>query len=338
MKQSELFTKTLREAPKDEDAVNAQLLIRAGFVDKLMAGAYTILPLGLMVRNNIERIIREEMVKLGGNEVAMPALQPKANWEKTGRWDNLDNLFRFTSHYSKIDYALGPTHEEVVSPLLKKFVLSYKDLPRYVFQLQNKFRDEARSKSGLLRGREFLMKDLYSFHTDEKDLDKYYEMAKKAYVRIYKRLGIGDSTYITFASGGSFSKYSHEFQTVAAAGEDTIYICDKCKIAINKEIIAEQSTCPQCGNAKLREEKAIEVGNIFKLMTKYSTPFGLAYRDERGNMNDVIMGCYGIGITRLMGTIVELFHDDRGVIWPEEVAPFRFHLIELKEGLGARYL
>jgi prolyl-tRNA synthetase len=334
MKQSELFTKTLRDAPKDEDAVNAQLLIRAGFVDKLMAGAYTMLPLGLIVRNNIERIVREEMVKLGANEVAMPALQPKANWEKTGRWESLDNLFKFTSHYSKIDYALGPTHEEVVSPLLKKFILSYKDLPRHVFQFQNKFRDEARSKSGLLRGREFLMKDLYSFHMNEKDLDKYYELAKKAYVRIYKRLGIGDSTYITLASGGSFSKFSHEFQTVAAAGEDTIYICDKCKIGINKEIIAEQSTCPQCGNAKLREEKAIEVGNIFKLKTKYSTPFGLAYRDERGNMNDVIMGCYGTGITRLMGTIVELFHDDRGVIWPESVAPFRFHLIELKKGMG----
>ncbi len=334
MKQSELFTKTLREAPKDEDAVNAQLLIRAGFVDKLMAGAYTILPLGLLVLRNIEGIIREEMVKVGGNEILMPTLQPKANWEKTGRWDSLDNLFRFTSYYTKNEYALGPTHEEVVSPLLKKFVLSYKDLPRYVFQIQNKFRDEARSKSGLLRGREFLMKDLYSFHTNEQDLDKYYEMVKKAYVRIYKRLGIGGSTYLTFASGGSFAKFSHEFQTLAEAGEDTIYICDKCKVALNKEIISEQSTCPQCDSAKLREEKAIEVGNIFKLKNKYSLPFNLAYRDERGNMNDVIMGCYGIGVTRLIGTIVELFHDDRGIVWPEEVAPFRFHLIELKKGMG----
>jgi prolyl-tRNA synthetase len=334
MKQSELFTKTLREAPKDEDAVNAQLLIRAGFIDKLMAGVYTILPLGLMVLNNIERVIREEIVKVGGNEVSMPVLQPKANWEKTGRWGDLDNLFKFTSYYTKIDYALGPNHEEVVSPLLKKFILSYKDLPRYVFQIQSKFRDEARSKSGLLRGREFLMKDLYSFHTNEQDLDKYYEIVKKAYAKIYKRLGIGKSTYLTFASGGSFSKYSHEFQTITGSGEDTIYICGKCKIAVNKEIINEQSTCPQCGNDKLREDKAVEVGNIFKLKTKYSVPFNLVYRDERGNMNDVVMGCYGIGITRLMGTIVELFHDDRGIIWPENVAPFRFHLIELRKGMG----
>ncbi len=334
MKQSELFTKTLREAPKDEDAINAQLLIRAGFVDKLMAGVYTILPLGVKVLDKIQCVIREEMVKIGGNEVLMPTLQPKANWEKTGRWDNLDTLFKFTSYYTKNDYALGPTHEEVVSPLLKKFVMSYKDLPRYVFQIQTKFRDEPRSKSGLLRGREFLMKDLYSFHTDDRDLDKYYEIAKKAYVKTYKRLGIGDKTYLTFASGGSFSKYSHEFQTVAKSGEDTIYICDKCKIAVNKEIIKEQNACPQCGNNDLREEKAIEVGNIFKLKTKYSAPFALAYRDERGNMNDVVMGCYGIGITRLMGTIVELFHDDHGIIWPESISPFRFHLVELKKGMA----
>jgi prolyl-tRNA synthetase len=334
MRQSELFTKTLREVPKDEEATNAQLLIRAGFIDKLMAGVYTFLPLGLRVLKKIESIIREEMESVGGEEIYMPALQPKANWDKTGRWDSYDTLFRFTSHYTKNDYALGPTHEEVISPLLKKFILSYKDLPRYVFQIQSKFRDEARSKSGLLRGREFIMKDLYSFHADEKDLDKYYETVKKVYSRVFKRVGIGSLTYLTFASGGTFSKYSHEFQTLTPAGEDKIYICDKCKIAVNKEIISEQNTCPNCGNENLREEKAVEVGNIFKLKTRYSTPFGLKYRNERGEMKDVVMGCYGIGITRLMGTIVEIYHDERGIIWPESVAPYRFHLIELKKGLG----
>jgi len=265
MLQSQLFTKTKKEAPKGEEAINAQLLIRAGFIDKLMAGVYTFLPLGMRVIKKIENIIREEMNAIGGQEILMPALQPKANWETTGRWKTYDALFRFTSHYSKNEYALGPTHEEIVSPLAKNFILSYKDLPVYVFQIQNKFRDEKRVKSGLLRGREFFMKDLYSFHKDEKDLDEYYEKAKQAYFNVFNRAGIDDSTFLTFASGGSFSKYSHEFQTLSEAGEDRIYICEKCKVAVNKEIIEEQGICPECGNKNLKEEKAIEVGNIFKL-------------------------------------------------------------------------
>lgn len=326
-----LFTKTKREAPKDEESINAQLLIRAGFVDKLIAGVYTFLPLGIRVFKKIENIIREEMVAIGGQEVLMPSLHPKQNWEITGRWETLDSLIRFTSYYSKIDYALGPTHEEIVSPLLKKFIFSYKDLPTAVFQIQNKFRDEKRAKSGLLRGREFFMKDLYSFHTDEKDLDVYYEKASKAYEKVFKRAGLGDLTYMTYASGGSFSKYSHEFQTLSAAGEDTIYICNKCRIAVNKEIIGEQNECPKCGNKNLQEEKAIEVGNIFKLKTKYSQPFGLSYKDRNGKENDVVMGCYGIGLNRLMGTIVEIFHDEKGIIWPEAVAPFQVHLINLSQ-------
>lgn len=331
MLQSQLFTKTKREAPKDEEVVNARLLVRAGFVDKVMAGVYTFLPLGWRVFKKIENIIREEMEAVGGEEVLMPALQPKANWEKTGRWENLDSLIRFKSYYSKIDYALGPTHEEIVAPLLKKFISSYKDLPVYVFQVQNKFRDETRVKSGLLRGREFFMKDLYSFHADLKDLDSYYEKMKKAYFKVFKRAGIGEKTYLTFASGGTFSKYSHEFQTLTSAGEDIIYICVKCKIAVNKEIIKEQNTCPECGNKKLREEKAVEVGNIFKLKTKYSEPFDLKYRTERGEERSVYMGCYGIGLNRLIGTIVEVFHDEKGIIWPESVAPFKVHLLNLRK-------
>lgn len=331
MLQSNLFTKTKREAPKDEEAINARLLIRAGFVDKVMAGVYTFLPLGFRVLKKIENIIREEMEAVGGEEVLMPTLQPKANWEKTGRWDNLDSLIRFKSHYSKIDYALGPTHEEIVAPLLKKFISSYKDLPVYTFQIQNKFRDETRVKSGLLRGREFLMKDLYSFHADEKDLDSYYERMKDAYFKVFKRAGIGEATYLTFASGGTFSKYSHEFQTLTSAGEDNIYICEKCKIAVNKEIVGERNICPECGNKKLKAEKAVEVGNIFKLKTKYSTPFELKYRDKKGEEKDVYMGCYGIGLNRLMGTIVEVFHDNKGIIWPESAAPFLVHLLNLRK-------
>jgi prolyl-tRNA synthetase len=329
MRQSQLFTKTKKESPKDEEAKNAQLLIRGGYVDKLMAGVYTFLPLGLRVFKNVETIIREEMEALGAQEILMPTLHPKVNWETSGRWDGLDNLFRFTSYYSKIDYALGATHEEIVSPLMKDFVFSYKDLPTAVFQIQNKFRDEKRAKSGILRGREFFMKDLYSFHTSEEDLDAYYLKAKEAYIKIFERAGLGDITYFTYASGGTFSKYSHEFQTVTEAGEDVIYICDACHIAINDEIIAEQSTCPECGNDKLRKEKAVEVGNIFKLKTKYSAPFQLTYKDAENATHDVVMGCYGIGLNRLMGTIVEVYHDESGIIWPEAVAPYRVHLVNL---------
>lgn len=330
MKQSQLFTKTQKEAPSDEVSVNAQLLIRAGFVDKLMAGTYTFLPLGLRVFKKIENIIREEMVGLGASEILMPSLNPKENWEKSGRWDGLDNLFKFTSFYSKNEYALGATHEEVVAPLMKKFIFSYKDLPTATFQIQNKFRDEKRAKSGILRGREFFMKDLYSFHTNAEDLDAYYEKATAAYERIFQRAGIGEKTYYTYASGGTFAKYSHEFQTVSEAGEDNIYICDKCQIAINDEIIEDlKHACPQCGNTELQKEKAVETGNIFKLMTKYSTPFELSFKDQDGKENDVIMGCYGIGLNRLMGTAVELFHDDKGIIWPENIAPFAVHLLSL---------
>lgn len=329
MKQSQLFTKTKREAPKDEEAINAQLLIRAGYVDKLIAGVYTFLPLGIKVLKKIENIIREGMNGLGAQEILMPSLQPKQNWETTERWNTLDCLIKFTTFYTKNDYALGPTHEEIVAPLAKKFILSYKDLPTAVFQIQTKFRDEKRAKSGLLRGREFLMKDLYSFHCNQEDLEKYYEKAQKAYENIFEKLGLKEKTYLTYASGGTFSKYSLEYQTLSENGEGIIFVCDKCKTAINKEIINEKSDCPECGNKNLKEEKAIEVGNIFKLGTKYSKPFELTYKDESGKEQDVIMGCYGMGPSRIMGALVEIFHDDKGIIWPESVAPFKVHLLKL---------
>lgn len=329
MRQTQLFTKTRKEAPSDEVAKNAQLLIRGGFIHKEMAGVYSFLPLGLRVLKKIETIIRDEMNAAGGQEVLMPALQPKEYWETTGRWDTLDVLYKVSDSTGR-ESALGPTHEEVVVPLVKQFVSSYKDLPFSAYQIQNKFRMELRAKSGILRGREFIMKDLYSFHRDETDLARYYEKMKDVYARIYEKAGIGTETYLTFASGGSFSKYSHEFQTVTPAGEDSIHVCEKCHIAVNSEILADQPGCPSCGNTALVEEKAIEVGNIFELKTKYSDPFKLTFKDEDGTEKPVIMGCYGIGLGRIMGTVVEVRADDKGMVWPESIAPYRVHLIELK--------
>jgi len=335
MKQSKLFTKVQKDIPKDEVSINAQLLIKAGFIDKEMAGVYSILPLGLRVINKIENIIREEINSIDGQEIFMPTLQPKENWEKTGRWNTMDDLYKVKDSSGR-EMALGPTHEEVVVPLVQKHINSYKDIPFYAYQFQNKFRMELRSKSGILRGREFMMKDLYSFHLDEKDLDEYYEKSKEAYFKIFERCGLKDQTYLTFASGGSFSKYSHEFQTVTPAGEDIIHVCQKCRLAINKEIKADTEKCPECGGEDFKEEKAIEVGNIFKLMNKYSKPFGLSVKNEKGKMQEIVMGCYGIGLGRVMGTVVEVYHDEKGIIWPEEVAPFKVHLLSLKQDEKAR--
>jgi prolyl-tRNA synthetase len=329
MRQSELFTKTTKEPPKDETSFNARILIRGGFIDKVAAGIYTFLPLGHRVHEKIKNIIREEMNAIGGQEIFMPALTPKEVWEATNRWDNFDALFKL-SGADKKEYALGATHEEIITPLVKKHIFSYKDLPKFVYQIQTKFRNELRAKAGLIRGREFSMKDLYSFHTSEDDLNKYYKIVQKAYFKIFERCGLLDLTYLTFASGGAFSKYSHEFQTLTENGEDLIHICDNCNIAVNKEIIKEQKVCPSCENNKLREEKAVEVGNIFKLGNRFSRDFGFQYTDENGEKKDVVMGCYGIGPSRIMGTIVETHNDKNGIIWPEEVAPFKVHLIELK--------
>ncbi len=329
MKQSQLFTHTLKELPKDETSYNAQVLLRAGFIDKVAAGVYSFLPLGWRVMEKIRQIIREEMQSIGGQEINLPTLAPKENWQKTGRWESLDILFKIAASDKK-EYALNPTHEEVVTPLAGKFINSYRELPFAVFQIQTKFRNEKRAKAGLLRGREFTMKDLYSFHADQVDLDRYYEQVIQAYVRIFNRVGLGDNTYLTFAAGGSFSKYSHEFQTLTAAGEDLIYICDKCHLAVNQEIIAEQSVCPQCGDKDWRKEKAVEVGNIFKLGTRYSDAFALSYSDKNSVKQPVVMGCYGLGLSRIMGTVVEVCHDERGIIWPQSIAPFRVHLLSLK--------
>ncbi len=331
MRQSALFAKTQREAPREEMSRNAIWLARAGYVHKEMAGVYSYLPLGLRVIKKIEGIVRTAMNNLGGQEVLLPALHPKENWEKTGRWETMTDLYKIKDDSDR-DLALGPTHEEIIAPLVAGQINSYQDLPFSAYQFQTKFRKERRAKSGLLRGREFIMKDLYSFHRDEIDLGNFYKLVGESYREIFKKVGVDGQTVLTLAAGGTFSPYSHEFQTLTPAGEDKIHICTKCRLAINNEIIAQHQACPECGNAERIVETGIEVGNTFKLGQKFSVPFALHYRDEKGAIQPVIMGCYGLGISRLMGAIVEVTADDKGLAWPLTVAPFRAHLISLGGG------
>ena len=335
MRQSQLFTKTRKEASSEEVSRNAELLIRGGFIHKELAGVYSYLPLGLRVLKKIENIIREEMNKVGGQEVLMSSMQPKENWEKTGRWETMTDLYK-VSDISGREVALGPTHEEIVVPILKNYVSSYKNFPKNsslaIYQIQNKFRMELRAKSGILRGREFMMKDMYSFHTSAEDFEKFYEKMKEIYKTIFDRVGIGHLTYLTFASGGTFSKYSHEFQTITSLGEDTIYIDEASGTALNKEVLNDEVLIQfHLIKEKLVEHKSIEVGNIFDLKTKYSKPFDLSFTDDQEQKHPVLMGCYGIGLSRLMGTVVEVLSDDKGIIWPESIAPFQVHLLALGE-------
>ena len=331
MKQSKLFTKTSKTLPKDEVSVNSQLLLKSGFIDKEMAGVYSYLPLGHRVLNKIINIIREEMNAIGGQEIMLTALQSPATWQATDRWDDqkMDVWFK-TELKNGSQLGLAPTHEEPLTKLMKKFITSYKDLPAFPYQFQTKFRNETRAKSGILRTREFIMKDLYSFCRNQQELDEYYEKAKAAYVRIFDRLGLGHITYITFASGGTFSKFSHEFQTLCEYGEDIIYVNEEKKIAINREIF-EDEIVKEFGltKADFVEKKAIEVGNIFKLGTKFSENLDLKYADESGAKQPVIMGSYGIGPGRVMGTIVETCNDEKGIIWPKNIAPYQVHIISL---------
>ena len=333
MRFSKTFIKTLRNAPKDETARNGAYLTRAGYIHKEMAGVYDYLPLGLRVLDNIKQIIREELNSIGCEELQMSALQNPEPWEKTGRFSDQEVDIWFKTELSGGGaLGLAPTHEEPVTNMLKSYISSYKDLPLYVYQFQTKFRNELRAKSGILRGREFLMKDLYSFHTSEEDLDKFYAEVEKAYDRIFARLGIGDDTFETFASGGIFSKYSHEYQTFLPVGEDTVYYNDDKSIVLNKEVLNDEVLADLgVERAELAETTAAEVGNIFKLKYKYSEPLGLKYIDEDNKQQTVYMGCYGIGVSRVMGVIAEKFADDKGLVWPESIAPFRYHLIGIGE-------
>jgi prolyl-tRNA synthetase len=333
MRVTQLFTKTQKQAPADEQAKNAQLLIRAGFIHKEMAGVYTFLPLGLRVLENINQIIREEMNAIGGVELRLTALQDPEIWKATDRWDDdkVDVWFK-TKLKNEAELGLGPTHEEPLVRAVKPYIKSYKDLPFLAYQIQTKFRNETRAKSGVMRGREFLMKDLYSFARTDAEHEALYEKIKDAYVKVYERLGVGGQTFLTFASGGMFSKYSHEFQTVCEAGEDTIYLDRKKKIAINEEVLDDEVLSSLGLNRnQLEEVKAAEVGNIFTLKDKYSKPLELTFVDEDNHEKNVLMGCYGIGPSRLVGVITELLADDKGLVWSDSIAPYKVYLVRLGE-------
>lgn len=338
MRVSKLFTKTLRDAPADEVAKNAQLLIRAGYVYKEMAGVYTYLPHGKRVLEKIVQIIREEMNSVDGNEISLTALQHKDVWEASGRWsDEVMDVWFKTKLANGSELGLAPTHEEPLTKLMKSYISSYKDLPVYPYQFQIKFRNELRSKSGLMRGREFWMKDLYSFSRTQEEHDAFYERITEAYHRVYDRLGIGNDTYKTFASGGSFAKYSHEFQTLSEVGEDTIYVHEGKRIAINEEVYtAEVLADLGVTRDELVERKAVEVGNIFTLGTKFSDALDLTFTDETGKQQKVIMGSYGIGPSRLMGLIAEHFADEKGLMWPDAVAPYQVYLVSIGDKGSAK--
>ena len=329
---SGMSAKPIKMVSKEADSVNYQLLVQAGYVRQLMAGVYTYLPLGLRVLRKISQVVREEMDAVGGEEILMPMLHPSEIWKKSGGWDSIDVLFKLQSRTEK-EYALGQSQEEVVTPLMKEFIHSPKDLPRATYHIQWKFRDELRVKSGILRGREFLMKDMYSWHETQEDFDIYYEKVKKAYLKIFQRLGL--VAKVTEASGGAFTKkVSYEFEVLTEAGEARILYCDNCDYCVNIDDIStfkEGETCPKCKKEQLKSAKAAEVGNVFDLGKKYSEAFEMSVPGKNGENFFPIMGCYGIGISRTMGVIVEKFHDDKGIIWPSSVAPFQTHLVDLRQ-------
>lgn len=339
MKATKLFFKTRKESPKDADSINANVLVRGGYVQKHMAGVYGLLPLGLKVYRKIENIVREGMNSIDGQEIIMNVLQPRELWDETGRFSEISEImYQFKDKNGK-DIGLAPTHEEQVTDIIRHHIKSYKDLPTSLYQIQVKFRNEPRAKSGLLRGREFMMKDMYSFHVDEKDFENYYKKVGEKYLDIFSKIGL--KTKYVAADGGIFSKYSHEFQVICPTGEDTIYYCDKCDFAENKEIakVKNEDKCPKC-DGKIIEAKSIEVGNIFPLKNKFSSAMGAKYVDNNGSEKDLIMGCYGIGLTRALAAIVEVYFDQENnmMIWPESVAPFDVEIISLEKNKEAEEL
>lgn len=327
---SQMAFKPLKNPPANADTVNHKLLVQAGFVRQLMAGVYTYTPMGLKVLNKIRNIIRKEMNAIGGQEILMPSLHPKQNWVTTGGWDSIDVLFHLESRTGK-EYALGQSHEEIVTPLAKDMIKSYKDLPLALYQIHWKFRDELRAKSGILRGREFEMKDMYSFHETQEDFDRFYQEVKEAYIKAYRNVDL--VAKVTEASGGNFTeKISYEFMVLTEAGEDDIFYCPSCEFCVNSEIAKQKQgdECPKCHEGKLEAARASEVGNVFDLGQKYTKDFELTYNDAEGKSKFPIMGCYGWGTTRTMGVIVEKSSDERGIIWPLSIAPYEVIITSLK--------
>lgn len=330
MRVSKLFTKTSKTVPANETAKNAQLLIQAGYVYKVMAGAYAYTPLGLRVLEKIKQIVREEMNNVDGQEIIMTSLQRKETWEGTGRWDDevVDVWFK-SKLKDETEVGFGWSHEEAIMEMMQQFVKSYKDLPTSVYQFQTKLRNELRAKSGIMRGREFVMKDMYSLHATQEDMDTYYENVIEAYKKTYERLGIGDSTFVTFASGGAFTKFSHEFQTICDAGEDILYVNDDQSVAVNEEVLDDATEELGVDKTTLKPVKSAEVGNIFKFGTEKSEKMGIYFTDSDGTQKPIYLASYGIGITRVMGVIVEKFADEKGIVWPESVAPFKVYLVRI---------
>ncbi len=343
MKQSQLFFKTRKEVPADADSINASYFIRAGFAHKHMAGVYALLPLGMRVYKKIENIIKEEMDKIGGQEILMNVLQPKELWEETDRWESAIDIFYKLKDSRGKELSLAPTHEEEVTDIVRKNIRSYKELPFALYQIQTKFRNEARVKSGLLRGREFIMKDMYSFSESQEQHEEFYNKSIPAYFKAFERMGL--QTKLVEASGGIFSKYSHEFQVITPVGEDTIYYCDspagECDFAQNKEIstVKEGDKCPKCG-AEIKTDRGIEIGNIFPLKNKFSGPMKATFLDKDGKEKDFVMGCYGIGLTRSMATVVEVCYDvtKNRMVWPIEIAPYKVHILSLNKNEEAEKL
>ena len=333
MRLSQLFTKTKKEAPADETAKNAQLLLRAGYIHKEMAGVYAYLPLGIRVVERIKQIVREEMDGLGAHELIMTSLQRKELWEQTNRWDDEQVDVWFKSQLKNgTEVGFGWSHEEQITEMMKQYLSSYRDLPTYVYQFQTKLRNELRSKSGIMRGREFVMKDMYSYTTDEQAHQTFYDATIQAYLRVFERVGLGDDTFVTYASGGAFTEFSHEFQTITPAGEDTIFLDREKGIAVNEEVLKD-SVLKDLGlkRDQLEELAAAEVGNIFSFGGTKSEELGLYFSDESDKKQPVILGSYGIGITRLMGVLVEKFSDEKGIVWPGAVAPMQVYLARLGE-------
>jgi prolyl-tRNA synthetase len=331
MRLSQNFTKTRKDAPKDETAKNAQLLVRAGFIYKVMAGVYAYTPLGLRVVENIKQIVREEMNAVGGQELIMSSLQPREVWESTTRWgDDVVDVWFKSKLKDDTEVGLAWSHEEAIMDMMKQYVASYKDLPMYVYQFQTKMRNELRAKSGIMRGREFVMKDMYSLSTDAEQHETFYQTSIKAYERCYDRMGIGDDTYMTFASGGAFTKFSHEFQTICEAGEDIVYLHRERNIAVNEEVMNDENL-QNLGikREELEKVKTAEVGNIFNFGTEKAEQMDVCFTNAGGERQPVFLGSYGIGITRVMGVIVEKFADDKGLVWPESVAPAQVHVVRL---------
>ena len=330
MRLSQNFTRTLKDAPSDEVSKNAQLLIRAGFVYKVMAGVYAYTPLGLRVLENIKQIVREEMNAIGGQELIMSSLQKKETWDATGRWDDevVDVWFK-SKLKDDTEVGFAWSHEEAIIEMMKHYIKSYKDLPVSVYQFQTKMRNELRAKSGIMRGREFIMKDMYSLHASQEDMDTYYDSVIEAYKKVYARLGVGDSTFVTFASGGAFTKFSHEFQTICDAGEDILYVDENHTVAVNEEVLDEATSELSIDKSTLQPTKSAEVGNIFKFGTEKSEKTDMFFTDSEGRQQPIYLASYGIGITRAMGVVVEKFADEKGIVWPASIAPAKVYLVQI---------